>query len=296
MRVLVVNHISLDGVMQSPGRPYEDPRAGFAHGGWAAQANDPAIGAVMGERMGQDFAWLFGRRSYDGMLGYWNEAGGPFKDGLNQPTKYVASSNPDANLPWPNSTLLSGDVPGKVAALREQPGGNLVVMGSGQLIRSLLPLDLVDELFLMLHPLVLGSGRRLFDSDGQAHYLRLVDSTATADGLLLATYQRDPAVLVAIRCAWLPRQSGLLDLRLFLAGSSSPVRDAGSVWWTIEPGGLRQTNLLAGCRCGLYGAAGVEELDLRRPGWPWARDADAAASWRVRAPGHALNGAVGAGR
>lgn len=109
------------------------------------------MGAAMGERMAQDFSWLFGRRSYDGMLTYWNQAGGPFKDGLNQTRKYVASSSPDADLPWPNSTLLSGDVPAEVAALREQPGGNLVIMGSGQLIRSLRPHGLVDELFLMIH-------------------------------------------------------------------------------------------------------------------------------------------------
>ena len=189
MRVLVVNHVSLDGVLQGPGHANEDLREGFRHGGWAQQANDPAMGAAMGRRMGQDFSWLFGRRSYDGMLTYWNQVGGPFKDGLNQARKYVVSSSPDVDLPWPNSTLLSGDVPAEVAALREQPGGNLVIMGSGQLIRSLLPRGLVDELFLMIHPLVLGSGRRLFGPDDEAHRLRLVDCTPTAAGVLMATYQ-----------------------------------------------------------------------------------------------------------
>lgn len=144
---------------------------------------------AMGERMGPNFSWLFGRRSYDGMLTHWNQAGGPFKDGLNQTRKYVASSSPDADLPWPNSTLLSGDVPAEVAALREQTGGNLVIMGSGRLIRSLLPYGLVDELFLMIHPLVLGSGHRLFGPDTEAHRLQLVDSTPTASGVLMATYQ-----------------------------------------------------------------------------------------------------------
>lgn len=189
MRVLVVNHVSLDGVLQGPGHPDEDTRDGFRHGGWAQAGNDPAMGAALGERMGQDFSWLFGRRSYEGMLSYWNEAGGPFKDGLNGTRKYVASSHPDADLPWPNSTLLHGDVPAAVAALREQPGGNLVIMGSGRLIRSLLPHGLVDELFLMIHPLVLGSGQRLFGPDDGVHRLRLVDATPTATGVLLATYR-----------------------------------------------------------------------------------------------------------
>ena len=130
MRVVVVNHVTLDGVMQGPGRPDEDTRDGFRHGGWA-DGSDPAIGEAMGKRMGDGFAWLFGRRSYDDMLSHWNEVGGPFKDGLNNTQKYVASSHPDADLPWPNSTLLSGDVPAAVAALREPPGGNLVIMGSG---------------------------------------------------------------------------------------------------------------------------------------------------------------------
>jgi dihydrofolate reductase len=191
VRVVVVNHVSLDGVMQSPGRPDEDTRGGFAHGGWAAPAaGDPALGAAMGERMGQGFSWLFGRRSYDDMLGHWNRAGGPFKDGLNQTTKYVASSNPDADLPWPNSRLLSGDVPARVAALRDEAGGNLVIMGSGQLVRSLLPHGLVDELFLMIHPLVLGSGLRLFGPDDEPRHLRLVESSSTESGLLLASYRR----------------------------------------------------------------------------------------------------------
>lgn len=189
MRVLAVNHLSLDGVLQGPGRPDEDTRDGFRHGGWAQDDNDPAMFAAMGERLGQGFSWLFGRRSYDDMLSYWNQAGGPFKDSLNGTRKYVASANPLTQLKWPNSTLLSGDVPAQIAALRDQPGGNLVIMGSGQLIRSLLPLGLVDELFLMIHPLVLGSGRRLFGPDHDARRLRLVDSATTGTGVLMVTYR-----------------------------------------------------------------------------------------------------------
>jgi dihydrofolate reductase len=126
---------------------------------------------------------------YEDMLGHWNQVGGPFKDGLNQTLKYVASSNPDADLPWPNSRLLIGDVPAAVAALREQPSGNLVIMGSGQLIRSLLPHGLVDELFPMIHPIVLGSGRRLFGPADDRMSLTLVDSAATSAGVIMATYR-----------------------------------------------------------------------------------------------------------
>ena len=189
MRVVVVNHVSLDGVMQGPGRPDEDTRGGFRHGGWAQNDNDPALGAAMGERLGEEFSWLFGRRTYDGLLSYWNAAGGPFKQPLNGVRKYVASSDQAADLPWPNSTLISGDVPAAVAGLREQPGGNLVIMGSGELIRSLLPHGLIDEFFLMIHPVVLGSGRRLFGAEDMTHPLRLVASSPTATGVILATYQ-----------------------------------------------------------------------------------------------------------
>jgi dihydrofolate reductase len=122
LAVLVVNHVSLDGILQGPARPDEDTRGGLRHGSWAQQAIDPAMGAAMGERMGQEFSRLFGRRSYDDMLSHWNEVGGPFKDGLDQTRKYVVSSAPDADLPWPNSTLLSGDVPTDIAALRKQLG------------------------------------------------------------------------------------------------------------------------------------------------------------------------------
>ena len=190
MGVLVINHITLDGVLQGPGRPDEDTRDGFQQGGWAEQAaNDPAIGGALGQRMGEHFSWLFGRRSYEDMLGHWNEVGGPFQEGLNQTMKYVASSGPNARLPWPNSTLLSGDVPAKVETLREEVNGNLVIMGSGQLIRSLLPHRLIDEFLLMIHPVVLGTGRRLFGEEADPIPLTLVDSTTTSSGVILATYR-----------------------------------------------------------------------------------------------------------
>ena len=187
-KVIVMNHLTLDGVMQGPGRADEDTRDGFEHGGWAVPRGDEAIAAKMGERMGGDRAFLFGRRTYEDLLASWNAKGGPFKDALNNARKYVASSNPTARLGWPNSTLLHGDVPAAVADLKESSGTNLVIMGSGVLISSLMAADLIDEYLLMIAPLVLGAGRRLFAGGTQAA-LRLVDSGTTNKGMLIATYQ-----------------------------------------------------------------------------------------------------------
>ena len=161
-RVIVMNGVSLDGVMQAPGRPDEDARDGFEHGGWAVPYGDDAMVAKMGERMGEDRAWLFGRRSYEDLLAIWNARGGPFKDAFNGAQKYVASANPATRLEWPNSTLLHGDVPAAVADLKRSQSANLVILGSGVLIGSLMAGDLIDEYLLMITPLVLGSGRRLF--------------------------------------------------------------------------------------------------------------------------------------
>jgi dihydrofolate reductase len=188
-KVIVMNGVSLDGVMQGPGRPDEDTRDGFAHGGWGIPYGDEAIVAKMGERMGGDRAFLFGRRTYEQLLSSWNARGGRFRDALNNAHKYVASSNPAARLEWPNSTLLHGDVPGAVADLKQSSGTNLVIMGSGVLIGSLMAADLIDEYLLTITPVVLGSGRRLF-AGGTHAPLRLVDSSTTGKGVLIATYER----------------------------------------------------------------------------------------------------------
>ena len=190
MRIVVVNHITLDGVMQGPGRPDEDTRGGFTHGGWAEPRDDPAMAQEIGKRMGKPGGGLLlGRRSYEDMLAAWNARGEPYKAALNAATKYVASSSSATRVQWPNSTLLHGDVPGAVAALKRSSGGDLVIMGSGRLIRSLLPHGLIDEYLLMIHPLLLGSGQRLFEHDGHLAELRLAGSSATATGVILATYE-----------------------------------------------------------------------------------------------------------
>jgi dihydrofolate reductase len=188
-KVIVMNHLTLDGVMQGPGRPDEDTRDGFTHGGWAVPRSDEAIAAKMGERMGGDRAFLFGRRTYEELLASWNAQGGPFKDALNNAPKYVASSDPAARLEWPNSTLLHGDVPAAVADLKQRSGAKLVIMGSGVLIGSLIAADLIDEYLLMIHPLVLGTGRRLFPAGVQVP-LRLADGVITSTGVVIASYER----------------------------------------------------------------------------------------------------------
>jgi dihydrofolate reductase len=187
-KVIVMNGVTLDGVMQSPGRPDEDTRGGFAHGGWAIPYGDEVMVAKMGERMGADRAFLLGRRSYEDMLSSWNKRRGPFKDALNNTQKYVASHSPATKLEWPNSTLLHGDVPAAVAELKQSSSSNLVIMGSGELITALMSADLIDEYLLMIAPLVLGTGRRLFP-DGVQASLRLTDSTTTSKGVLITIYE-----------------------------------------------------------------------------------------------------------
>lgn len=191
--VIVMNWLSLDGVMQGPGRAEEDVRDGFEHGGWGAAYSDKATVAAATRRLTEltdgRFAWLFGRRSYEEMLGYWNARGGPFRDGLNDTPKYVATSDPATRLGWPHSTLLHRDVAAEVGELRQGTGPSLVIMGSGVLIASLMAADLIDAYLLMIAPVVLGSGRRMF-AGGTHASLRLIDSLTTATGVLIATYER----------------------------------------------------------------------------------------------------------
>jgi dihydrofolate reductase len=187
-KVIVMNWVTLDGVMQGPGRTDEDTRDGFAYGGWGTAYSDEATVAKVGERMGGNRAFLFGRRTYEDLLASWNAQGGPFKDALNDTSKFVASSNPEARLDWPNSTLLRGDVPAAVADLKQSSEANLAIMGSGVLIGSLMAADLIDEYLLMIAPVVLGTGRRLF-AGGTHASLRLIESSTTSKGVLITTYE-----------------------------------------------------------------------------------------------------------
>lgn len=189
-KVVVVNNVTLDGVMQAPGRPDEDTRGGFSHGGWAQRYNDPVMGQEMGKHMAQSGPLLLGRRTYEDFYSFWpHQTDNPITDVLNAAQKYVASTTLSEPLPWKNSTLLSGDAADAVADLKKAHDKDIVVLGSGELLRSLMRRGLIDEYLLLIHPLVLGSGRRLFDEDSAVTSLRLVASVTTTTGVVIATYQ-----------------------------------------------------------------------------------------------------------
>ncbi len=190
-KLVVLNHVTLDGVMQSPGRPDEDTRGGFSRGGWSgAHANEEVTAATYSRVAASGgLKLLLGRRSYEEMLGHWNAQGGPFKQGLNDAPKYVVSRTLEGPLPWPNSTLLRGEAPETVARLKRELASDLFIMGSGELIEALMGHELIDEYLLFVHPLVLGSGRRLFTDGGPAASLRLLDAKPTSSGVVIARYE-----------------------------------------------------------------------------------------------------------
>jgi dihydrofolate reductase len=187
--LVVINHVTLDGVMQAPGRPDEDERGGFTHGGWGAAASDEVLVGVIGKTMGERWELLLGRRTYEQFHSYWPKQDSPFTEALNNVRKYVASTTLSEPLPWSNSTLLRGEVADAVAEVKRGAEGNLVVMGSGELHATLREAQLVDRYLLMIHPLVLGSGRRLFAGGGSREALRLTDSVTTPKGVVIATYE-----------------------------------------------------------------------------------------------------------
>lgn len=182
----VMANLTLDGVMQAPGRPDEDTRDGFAHGGWAVPYEAMAL---LAERPSPEpLAFLFGRRTYQDFAGFWPQhPDNPYSQELTRRRKYVAATTLREPLPWENSVLLR-DVPREVARLKAGPE-HLLVMGSGVLCRTLLAAGLVDEWALLVHPLVLGSGRRLFEPDGTVQHLALLDVESTATGVVLARYR-----------------------------------------------------------------------------------------------------------
>src|SRR5207302_1706549 len=188
-KVVVVNHVTLDGVMQAPARREEDTRDGFSHGGWAIPGNDEVMARKMAEGVPRSGLLLLGRRTYEDFYAVWPQrTDSPFSDALTKARKYVVSRTLTEPLPWENSILLSGDAADAVAELKQQLGDDLTIFGSGALVASLIAVDLIDEYLLMIHPLVLGSGRRLFPA-GHSVQLRLVDNVATTTGVVIATYQ-----------------------------------------------------------------------------------------------------------
>jgi dihydrofolate reductase len=188
-QIVVVENLTLDGVMQAPGRADEDLRGGFTHGGWAMAYNDEVKGKAMAEGMTQAGPMLFGRRTYQDFYKVWpKRTDNPFSPVLDRAEKYVASRTLTEPLPWQNSTLLRGDAADAVARLKQDPGKDIVILGSGELVRSLMLRGLIDRFVLLIHPLVLGSGHRLFPDTGAFGALTLVNSVTTTTGVVIATY------------------------------------------------------------------------------------------------------------
>lgn len=193
MRIVVSEFMSLDGVVQAPGGPSEDTDDGFAHGGWSMPYFEPeTMGPVIEEVMEGTEALLFGRRTWQTMAAAWpDRAGDPFADRMNEMRKYVASRTlSHADLDWVNSTLLpADDALGAIRRLRGQEGGDIQVMGSPNLAGALISGGLVDEYRLMIEPVLLGGGKRLFPDDGQSRPLELVAASTTETGVHICTYR-----------------------------------------------------------------------------------------------------------
>ena len=189
MRKLVVNtFVSLDGIMQAPGGPEEDPTGGFQHGGWSVPFWDDQMGENMGEFMGKPFDLVLGRKTYEIFAAHWPHTDEPSAAELNRATKYVASRTLDT-LEWENSQLLESDVGDAVARLKQEEGPELQVHGSSDLIQTLLRHSLIDQLRVWIFPVVLGSGKRLFGDGAPPATLKLVDSHIFSTGVVMATYE-----------------------------------------------------------------------------------------------------------
>jgi dihydrofolate reductase len=190
-KVIAFEHLTLDGVMQGPGRPDEDRRGGFAHGGWGEARGGSVLENVPRGTFDNVGALLLGRRTYENFYAYWpnQPEPNPFTAVLNNSQKYVASTTLREPLPWMNSTLLSGDAGDAVARLKEQLEKDLLVLGSGELVEALRRRSLVEVFVLAIHPLVLGTGRRLFPDGAAMAELQLVSATTTPVGVLIAMYE-----------------------------------------------------------------------------------------------------------
>jgi len=189
-KVIVLTFVSLDGVMQAPGGPEEDASGGFRFGGWTVPYFDEAVGKEMDDQMGKPFDLLLGRKTYDLFASFWPHQTDPPAASLNEARKYVASRKP-RKLDWKNSTLLSGDVVEEVRKLKQEDGPELQVHGSADFIQTLLKNDLADELWLKIFPVTLGEGKRLFGEGTSPASFKVVKSTTSPSGVIVASYWRE---------------------------------------------------------------------------------------------------------
>jgi len=182
--------VTLDGVMQAPGGKEEDTRNGFKHGGWAAAYHDEVKMKIMGRGMARRGALLFGRNTYEHFFKVWpGRTDNPYTEVLDNTQKYVVSRTLNEPLPWKNSTLLKGDAEETVAALKQDSDVDLTILGSGELVRSLLRRNLIDQFVLLIHPVILGAGQRMFEHDGTLARFKLTESVPTTTGVIIATYE-----------------------------------------------------------------------------------------------------------
>jgi dihydrofolate reductase len=192
MRKVIVNEwMSLDGVVQAPGAPDEDRTGGFEHGGWHLPYFDDISRTWVVENLTEAGGFLLGRRTYEGFAAYWPNASEEeqvIAEPLNTRPKFVASRTLTEPLTWQNSTVLEGDIAEAVTSLKQGDGDDLLVLGSTELVRALIEHDLVDEFRVMIDPLVLGGGKRIFHDGGALRPLRLIESQVTTTGAILATY------------------------------------------------------------------------------------------------------------
>jgi dihydrofolate reductase len=209
MRELIVNtFLTVDGVMQAPGGPEEDPSGGFEHGGWSFGYWDEQMRTVMGESMSKPFDLVLGRKTYEIFAAHWPHSDDPGAEILNNATKHVASTT-RKELEWQNSKLIEGEVPDGVRALKEQDGPELQVHGSANLIQTLLEHGLIDEFRLWIFPLVLGKGKRLFDAGTLPAGLEVASSQVFSTGVIMATYRSGAEIKYGSFAAETPSEAEL---------------------------------------------------------------------------------------
>jgi dihydrofolate reductase len=189
---MVLEHVSLDGVIQAPGGPDEDTSGGFAYGGWIAPYSDPILGTALRRQMNLPFDLLVGRKTFEIWEPFWPQHADEWP-GVNTATKYVAS-NTRTSSTWQPSVFLNGDIPEKVAKLKQQPGPDLNVWGSGHLLQTLMQHDLVDAFWLMIYPITLGGGKRLFADGTIPAAFKVTESTVTPSGVIVVNYERAGAI------------------------------------------------------------------------------------------------------
>ena len=188
-KIITITHVTLDGIMQAPGGPEEDPRGGFTHGGWAMPYGDEDVGEVLGKIMAGEFDLLLGRRTYEIFAAYWPYAGDNFiAKAFNKAAKFVVTRSLK-KLDWVNSQPIGGDAVDGIRRLKASDGPELHIWGSSELLQTLVAADLVDEFRVWVYPVVLGQGKRLFEKGVPPRALTLVESRRTSDGVLLNTYR-----------------------------------------------------------------------------------------------------------